>query len=67
MRGTKSKAIRRAIEDTFQVGAGNRNYSIGTQYPFRGMIIHTPGSFYQLYHGFKKAYKRQAMAHLGRL
>ena len=66
MRGTKAKAIRRAIESHFQIGSGAREYSIGTKYPFKGMIIHTPGTFYQLYRGFKRAYKREAMAHLGR-
>jgi hypothetical protein len=67
MRGTKAKAIRRAIENTYQVGAKAINYSIGTKWPYKGMIIHSPGTFYALYRPFKRAYKRDAMAHLGRL
>jgi hypothetical protein len=66
MRGTKAKAIRRAIESQFQVGfRGEPEYSIGTKYPFIGSIIHNPGTARAYYRQFKRAYKRWAMSHLG--
>jgi hypothetical protein len=65
MRGTKAKAIRRAVEKTFHVGFKAKEYSIGTKWPYRGMVIHTPGTAYALYRAFKTEYKRMAMSHLG--
>ena len=67
MRGTKAKAIRRAIEEQFQVGfQGEPEYSIGSRKPFLGMIVHTPGTARAYNRDIKRAYKRAVMSHLGR-
>jgi len=65
MRGSKAKAIRRAIEDQFRVGfQGEPEYSIGTRKPFLGMIVHTPGTARAINRDVKRAYKRGAMNHV---
>jgi hypothetical protein len=67
MRGTKAKAIRRAIEEQFKVGfQGEPEYHIGTRYPFHGVIVHSPGTARAINRDAKRAYKRVAMSHLGR-